>query len=48
MGENFKVRLVSKGYSQRKMVDYEQIFFSVFRRTSIEVVFVTPPIKANK
>ena len=37
-GEKFKARLIAKGYSQQKWVDYEEIFFLVVRHTSIRVV----------
>ena len=37
-GEQFKACLVPKGYSQRKRVDYDEIFSSVVRHTSIRVV----------
>ena len=36
--EQFKVRLVVKRYSQRKGVDYDDIFSPVVRHTSIRVV----------
>ena len=39
-GETFKARLVVKGYSQQKGVDYEEIFFPVVRHTSIRAVLV--------
>jgi hypothetical protein len=32
--------LVAKGYSQHKRVDYEEIFFSMVRHTSIRAVLV--------
>jgi hypothetical protein len=38
MGEKFKAHLVAKGYSQQKVVDYEEIFFPVVRYTSIRAV----------
>ena len=38
-GEKFKARLVTKGYSQQKSVDYEKIFFfsghTYFHQSSI-------------
>ncbi|CAA7057311.1 unnamed protein product [Microthlaspi erraticum] len=34
----FKARLVAKGYSQRKGVDYDEIFSHVIRHTSIRIV----------
>jgi hypothetical protein len=37
-GEKFKAHLVAKGYSQHKGVDYDKIFFSVVRHTSIRAV----------
>jgi hypothetical protein len=37
-GEKFKARLVTKGYSQQKVVDYEEIFFPVVKHTSIRIV----------
>ena len=37
-GEKFKAHLVEKGYSQRKGVDYDEIFFPVVRHTSIRTV----------
>ena len=37
-GEQFKARLVAKCYSQRKGVDYDEIFSPVVRHTSIKVV----------
>ena len=39
-GEKFKARLVVRGYSQQKWVDYEEIFFPVVRHTSIRPVLV--------
>jgi hypothetical protein len=38
MEENFYAHLTVQGYSQQKVVDYEEIFFPVVRRTSIKVV----------
>jgi hypothetical protein len=37
-GKKFKARLVTKGYSQQKGVDYEEMFFLTVRHTSIRVV----------
>ena len=37
-GEKFKACLVAKGYSQRKEVDYDEIFSSVVKHTSIRIV----------
>jgi hypothetical protein len=37
-GEQFKACLVAKGYSQQKWVDYEEIFSSMVRHTSIKAV----------
>jgi hypothetical protein len=37
-GEKFKAWLVTKGYSQQKVVDYEEIFFPVVKHTSIRTV----------
>ncbi|WJZ81428.1 hypothetical protein VitviT2T_001271 [Vitis vinifera] len=37
-GEKFKTHLVAKGYSQRKGVDYDEIFSLVVKHTSIRTV----------
>ena len=37
-GEKFKAHLVAKGYSQRKGVDYDEIFSPMVRHTSIRIV----------
>jgi len=37
-GEKFKAHLVAKGYSQKKEVDYDEIFSSIIRHTSIRVM----------
>ncbi|KAL0433079.1 UNVERIFIED_CONTAM: Retrovirus-related Pol polyprotein from transposon TNT 1-94 [Sesamum latifolium] len=37
-GEKFKARLIAKGYSQQKGIDYDGIFSPVVRHTSIRVV----------
>ena len=34
----YKVRLVAKGYSQKKGIDYDKIFSHVVRHTSIRLV----------
>lgn len=38
-GKAFNACVVAKGYSQRKEVDYYEIFFAVVRHTSISAVF---------
>ena len=38
--EQFKARLVANGYSQRHGNDYDEVFSSVVRSTSIRVVVV--------
>ena len=37
-GEKFKARLVAKGYSQRKGVNYDEIFSLVVRHTFIKIM----------
>ena len=37
-GENFKARLIAKGYSQKHGVDYDEIFSPMVRHTSIKIV----------
>lgn len=39
-GKKFKARLVEKGYSQRKVKDYNEIFPPVVRCTSIRTMYV--------
>ena len=37
-GEKFKAHLVAKGYSQKQEVDYDKIFSSVVKHTSIRTM----------
>lgn len=37
-GEQFKARLMAKGYSQRHGIDYDEVFSPVARHTSVKVV----------
>jgi len=37
-GEKFRARLAAKGYSQRKMVDYDKIYLLMIKYTSIRIV----------
>jgi len=38
--EQYKVRLVAKGYAQKESIDYNEIFSSVVKHTSIRMSLV--------
>ena len=42
--DKFKVRLVAKGYNQKKYIDYFDIFAHVTRISSIRVLIALPSI----